>query len=518
MEKSPGLDESPSCQPETSDRSILLAAKGGGIAFSGAVFGYGSQLVIGIILSRFLGAEQLGQYKVALIAGEIVAGLALLGLDCAMVRFVALFTSRRDTARLWGTLQVGVGLSVLSSLLIGAGLFALANPLALYVFHEPRLVPLLRIASLIVPFYTLTKILGAATMGFNHMQYNVIAKQIAQPLIRIILLVPLVLLGLTAGRAMIPYIVGLIVSCALLIYFLNHLFPLRRSLQSAQRDIKGLLLFSLPAYFSTLIDTFGANLQTILLGSLNTMVTAGIFAVANQVSTASTLFNQSIGTASSPIVSELHSLGEREQMAHFYQTTAKWMFTVNLPMFLIVFLLSEPILMIFGKEFAAGSTALIILAFANLVTAAAGISDGLLAMTGNTPVNLVNSVIQIAFAIGLCFLLIPRWGAIGAAVAVLVTSAIIHLLLVVEVFVLFGMLPYNLGFIKPIVAGLVALAIGWLTSQWLHIQTNLLLASITACVILAAYMGMILLLGLSPEDRAVFTQLRKRVSTAFSRR
>jgi O-antigen/teichoic acid export membrane protein len=121
--------------PPESDGTILLAAKGGSIVFMGSLFGYGSQLLFGILLTRLLGSEQYGQYKVALVAGEIAAGFALLGLDCAMVRFVSLFASRRDTEGLWGTLQVGVGLAVLSSLLIGAGLFALATPLALHVWR-----------------------------------------------------------------------------------------------------------------------------------------------------------------------------------------------------------------------------------------------------------------------------------------------------------------------------------------------------------------------------------------------
>ena len=513
------LDMSDTLQAEESNPSIFLAAKGGSIVFVGSLFGYGSQLVIGILFTRLLGAEQFGQYKVAVIAGEIAAGFALLGLDWAMVRFVSLFSAQRDQAGLWGTLQVGIGFTALSSLLIGGGLYALASPLALHLFHEPQLVPLLRLAALIVPFFTLSNIFGAATMGFNKMQYSVGAKQIAQPLTRMILLVPLVLLGLTltAGKAMILYIVGLIVTCALLLYFLDHLFPLRRSLQSARRDTKALMLFSFPAYFSTLITSFGPSLQTVLLGSLNTMTTVGLFAAATQVSTASTLFNASIGTASSPIISELDGREDTKRMAHFYQITAKWMFTVNLPMFLIVLLLSKPILAIFGKEFVAGSIPLTILALSNLVIAAAGISDGLLAMTGHTSVKLVNSVVQALLSIGFCFLFIPRWGAIGAAAAVFVSSTIVHLLLVVEAFVLFRMLPYTVSFLKPIAAGLVALTVGWLMHRLLNADTNLVLAAVNAFVILAAYVSTILLLGLSVEDRAVLARLQKRIIGAFSR-
>lgn len=518
MDKSSNLDESGALQSHASNRNILLAAKGGGIVFAGALFGYGCQLLTGILLTRLLGAKQYGMYKVGVTVGEIAAGFALLGMGYAMVRFVPLFVSRRDMAGLWGTLHLGIGLVTFASLLIGVCLFALATPLALNIFHEPRLVPLLRLASLIVLFSALSSTLASATRGFNKMQYATGAQQIAQPLVRLIVIVPLALLGLTASKALISYIAGAIVTCTLLVYFLDRLFSLRRPLQTAQRDIRGLLKFSLPAYFSTLLDSFGPNMQTILLGSMNTISTVGIYAVAAQVSMASSMFNQAIGTASSPIISELHGHGDRQQMAHFYQTTTKWMFTVNTPMFLIVLLLSRPILLIFGKEFVEGATALTILALANLVIAAVGASDGVLAMTGNTPTKLANSAVQAVFTIGLGILLIPRWGAFGAAVAALVTATVINLLRVSEVFVLFRILPYNIGFVKPALAGLVALAIGWFTCQLLHTETNLVLAALNACIILAAYVSMILLLGLSPEDRAVFAHLRRRVATTFSRK
>ncbi len=517
MNEALGLAVTSALRPQDSDRSILLAAKGGSIVFMGSLFGYGSQLVIGIFLTRLMGAEPYGQYKVAVIAGEMAAGFALLGLDCAMVRYVSLFASQHDKDGLWGMLQIGVGLVLLLSLSIGGALFALAAPLAQYVFREPQLAPLLRLASMIVPFSALTSVLGAATMGFGKMQYNAGARSVAQPLTRLFLLVPLAVIGLTAGRGIIIYIAGSIASCALLLYFLDHLFPLRRPLQTARRDTKELMRFSLPAYFSTLINTFGPGLQTVLLGSLNTMATVGIFSVASQISTASTLLNQSIGTASSPIVSELHGQQDKKKMGHFYQITAKWMFTVNLPMFICVLLLSEPILTMFGSEFVSGSEALTVLAFANLVIAAAGVSDGVLAMTGNTTAKMANSAVQTILSITLCILLIPRWGAVGAAVAILVSSIVIHLLLVSELFVLFRMLPYSVGFLKPFAAASVALAIGYFTRSSFHTETNVILAVMNAFIIAAVYASMILLLGLSPEETAVFAELRGRAAGRLAR-
>jgi len=517
MDNSYDTDASPSQQVQLSDRSILLAAKGGSIVFAGAAFSYGCQFIIGILLTRLLGAEQFGMYKIAVTAGEIAISFALLGMNYAMVRFVALYVSQQDKERLWGTLQVGPGLTTLLSVLIGIGIFALANPLAIQIFHEARLIPLLRLASVIVPFLTLSRVLASATNGFNNMKFATIAQQIVQPLVRIILIVLLAVFGLTAGKAIIAYVVGIIATCVLLVYFLDRLFPLRRPFQTARRDTKGILHFSLPVYFSGLIDTIGPNLQTILLGSLNTVTTVGIFAAASQVSMVSSMFNNSIGTSSSPIVSALHGQKDKEQMTYFYQTTTKWMFLVNLPFFLVLLILSVPILSIFGEEFVKGSTALTILALANLVIAAAGISDGVLAMTGNTPAKLANSTVQAVLSIGLCFLFIPRLGAVGASLAVLITATVVNLLRLLEVYVMFRMFPYNKHFLKPIMAGLVALIIGWFTRMLFHSNTSLLYAALNGLIILAVYGSMILLLRLSPEDQAVIAYFRTRIPRVFPR-
>ena len=60
IETTPSPDTTTSSQSHTSDRSILLAAKGGGVSFAGSIFAYGIRLILGIWLARLLGAEQFG--------------------------------------------------------------------------------------------------------------------------------------------------------------------------------------------------------------------------------------------------------------------------------------------------------------------------------------------------------------------------------------------------------------------------------------------------------------------------
>ncbi|HID64802.1 MAG TPA: flippase, partial [Anaerolineae bacterium] len=465
------------------DQNILLAAKGGGITFTGTLFAYSSRLAIGILLARFLGVEQFGLYKLAVTAATIAAGLALLGLEPALVRYVSLFASRRDTAGLWGALQVGLGLTIILGLLIAIGLYTLASPIAGRLFHEPRLASLLRLVSLMVPFLALGNIVAAATRGFNKMQYTVIAQKISQPTIRLILIVTLAIIGLNVARVLAAYILATVVVCVMLLYFLNRLFFLRRPLGMARRDIREMLSFSLPVYLSRLIRTFGGNVQTVLLGALNTVTTVGVFTAASQINVLGEMFHQSIVTASMPIVSELYSRGEREQMARFYQTMTKWTFTLNLPLFLIVLLFPGPILSIFGKGFVGGAVALTILAWGTLVNAGTGICGVVLVMTGNTSLRLLNSFVLFVLTLGLNILLIPRWGIVGAAIAALAAAVVFNLCRLLEVFILFRLHPYNMSFIKPVAAGVVALAVALIIHQLFPTEANLIYTAMSMTIL-----------------------------------
>jgi O-antigen/teichoic acid export membrane protein len=468
-------------------------------------------------LARLLAAHQFGLYNLALTAAEIATGLSALGLDTALVRYIPVFANRRDEAGIWGVLQISLGLTTALSAFLAIGLYALANQIAEQWFHEPQLAPLLRLISLAVPFFSLNDMTAAATRGFKNMHYTVIAQKITHPLIKLSLIVMFVALGLNAMRALMASGLTEILVSGMLFYFLNKQFSLKRPVKAARRDGRQILKFSLPVYLSSLIFTFGGSIQTLLLGALNSVKSVGIFALAGNVNMIGKMFHESIVTVSMPIISELYSRRERTQLNHFYQTMTKWTFTLNLPMFLIVLLFAGPILSIFGKSFASGTAVLIILAWRSLVDTGTGICGAMLDMTGNTRWKLLNSTITFVLTLGINFLFIPRWGLVGAAMAALVSAFIINLLRLLEVYILLRMLPYNMSFIKPVTAGLVALLASQSVSHWLATGTNLISVATGVATLLAVYVSIILSLGLSREDRTLVAGLQQRVNTMLFR-
>jgi O-antigen/teichoic acid export membrane protein len=506
------LQQSASAQP------VLLAAKGGGIAFTGKLVAFACRFVTVFLLARLLDAGQYGLYNLGQTALTIAGGLAVFGMDSALVRYVAIYQGRRDQASLWGVLQTGLGIAAVLGVVLGAGLHLLAEPIATHVFNKPDLVPMLRVSGLLAPFLALNIVLAAATQGFKQMQYTTIARDIVQPLIRLALIVVLAVVGLNAVGALTVYGVAIAATSIQLLFFLNRLFALRRPLRGARYRTREILSFSVPVHLSDLMTTFRENVQTLLLGALNTVTSVGLFAVANQVNLVGHFFHTSLVAASNPIISELHDKGDRAQMARVYQTTTKWSFTVNLPLFLVMALFPAAVMSIFGKSFIDGAAALVLLAAANMLDSATGTCGLIIDMTGYTKLKLVNALIRLGLSLGLSVLLIPQWGVLGAAAAALIVVGTTNLLRLAEVFVLFRMLPYNASYVKPILAGCAALAVGLGLDRVLPTAAQPAYALVHAAALLAVYMGAVLALGLAPEDRAVLARVRSRLGKGKGRK
>lgn len=500
------------------DRNIAQTAKGGGVVLAGRSFAIFTRLVIAILLARLLGAEQYGLYNLALTAATIVSGLAVLGLDVGLVRYVATYASRRDERGLWGIIQIGIGLPLVMSLMLGAGLAMLATPIAEGIFHEPRLAPLLQLAGFAVPSLTLIEMIASATRGFKNMHYTVISRYLCQPFVRVAAMVGFaVFVGLTAGLAIVAFIIAGLVGSTLLFYFLNKQFSLRRPFSAARRDFREILTFSLPSYLASVIGNFSGSIQTIALGTLTTITHVGVFSVAGHINLVSQLMQSSVTTSAMPVMAELYDRADRSQLARFYQVTSRWTFTLVFPLFLIVFLFPEMLLSIFGESFVEGAEVLMLLAWSNLVSVGTGTCGVMLDMTGHTRLKLVNTIVTVATTIGLNLLLIPQLGMVGAAYAALIGSSIVNGLRLAQVFIVLRILPYNASYLRPLLAGLIALLVSLFSGQALAGLPILVLVLLQGAVLVAAYGALLLALGLGPEEQMLLERLLRRMRVVSRR-
>jgi O-antigen/teichoic acid export membrane protein len=492
-----------------SDRNVLSTAKGGIFLAGGSFFEFASRLVIAFMLARTLGVKDYGLYVLSISVAGIFTGISLLGLDDAVVRYVAIMSGRRDRAGLWGTLQIGFGVSAIAALIMGGVLFFGARPIAEGLFNEPRLTPLLHILAVVVPFLMVSNLLAGTARGFRRMDYAAFAENVVQSVVRMVLLAVLALAGnLDVYAAAVIFGISDVAATVTLIALLNRHFPLKKPFhQDARRDVKEVFGFALPLWLSGLLRQFRRNIEVVLLGALSAASSVGIFAIVNKVNLVGHVFLLSILVAVKPILAQLHDRGDREELSHVYITATRWTLTLNMPFFLIMVLYPEAILSVFGHAFVAGATALVVLAFAELANAGTGICGPMIDMTGHTKIKFANSVLWTVLLVGGGAVLIPRWGVLGAATASLIAISAVNILCVVEVWFFERLIPFDRSFWKPLAAGLGALISGTVLRRWMPVGADVGPGALQGAIVSTIYVGMILLFGLAPEERLVIRRL-----------
>lgn len=482
---------------------LLFVAKGGGFLAAGDLFNYVSRLVASLVLANLLGADRYGLYTLSVSLGFLVAGLGNLGLDAAMERYVAVYRNRKDQTSVRGTLQLGLGVTLLAAVTTGAGTYFAAGTVARRVFEDPRLTPMFQLVGLLVPFVIATALLTSVVRAFKRMDYSAFAENFIQPLVRLALIGVLALVGLTETVALIILVVSYVAATLVLLGMFHRVFPHVLVRAEARRETREIAAFSFPFWFSGILTQIRKNVQPVFLGVFSAAANVGIFSIATSANLLSSVSMMATRKSLRPILAETLDEGNEAQTRHLYQATTRWTLTAALPSFLVIILYPTELMGLFGKSFEAGAAALFVLAWADLSNAATGTCGTILDMSGLNRIKMINKVFEFAVTISLNVVLIPRWGLMGAAFAVLGSTVAIQLVRVIEVAVIVGLHPYNRRIGKPVMAGAVAYLAGLGLRALLAPDSGLFAFVLNVGLVVLVYVVVLLILGLTDEDRTV---------------
>ncbi len=495
---------------QTFDRETLTIARGAGIVFAGTLLGSGLRYLFQIAIARTLGAQAFGAFSLGFTIFRWIGIIAEMGLLSGVVRYVARFQAEEDAARVKGTMVLALRLVFLSSSGMALLLFLLAGPVAQDVFHEPELVGVLRWFALAVPFTTPATVMLYSIQGFKIMEYTIIVKEIFAPLGRLLLLLLLFSLGGALFAAVATYPLVAALATGLGYHFLRKTFPplSDRTLRPVY-EAKEILSFSSPLLLVQVLTFANLWMDPAFLGYFRTSQEVGIYSAAQRTAFLSTLIMLSFNTIFAPVISTLYTEKRFDELGHHFRSITKWTFTVNLPICLAMILFAEPIMGIFGTQFAPGTASLRILGLGWLTISATGPANPTIAMSGRSKLNLLNVLITFTLHVVLNLLLIPPNGILGAAWATTLSVTIGSVIACLEVYILLRIHPYRLDFLKPIAAGLVSAGVVFLLGEYALSGRGLLALIALAAVLALVYLGILLLLGMDKEDKIVLGKLKE---------
>jgi len=504
----------PVMQSEISGAASSAAVVGAG-AIVGNVFKYGNNLMI----QRGFGPGPYGLYTLSFSIVTLVSSIFNLGLDDAMVRYTSVYRGKKQPHLLRG-LAIFCSALVGMAGMLGAFIVLYLTPYIATIKRSPEVMPILLIMVPIIPLICMQVVWSAGLQGFKAFRWRVLTQRLLIPGVLLVLLLPVLLFFHDITSVAIALLLStLICTVVSLFFFFSKLTD--ASKQTARGfELREWIGFAVPNFLTSIVDTVLDSVDTVLLAVFAiSNIAIGQYGAAIRIAIFISIPLQSLNTMFSPTIAELYSKGERQKLAVMFKIVTKWAITLSLPIFGIAVLFSWALLGIAGSGFVPAWPLLIVLAIGNLINVGTGSVGYMLLMTGHQKITFLNSLTAIVFNIVLGVILVPRFGAMGVAIATGVALSVVNLMRLLQVYAFLKMVPYRWDTLKPIAAALISATLtGGLiyllsfSNLSLHFaRVNLSLELLLIPVFIALYGGLLAVFKLGPEDQMVVDTLRRKL-------
>jgi O-antigen/teichoic acid export membrane protein len=187
--------------------------------------------------------------------------------------------------------------------------------------------------------------------------------------------------------------------------------------------------FALPLLTSDLVYVVMNTFDTLLLGRFHGTTEVAEFRVVQPVATLNTLVFTSFTVLFMPLAARLFERQDRDGIRDLYWTTAVWMAILTFPVFLVTSVLARPLtVLLFGQRYADSGTYLALLAVGYYFQAALGFNGLTIQVFGRLGYTVTVNLLAAAYNAGVNLLLIPKYGALGAAIGTS-SALVVHNLL-----------------------------------------------------------------------------------------
>ncbi len=490
------------------------------VFFLGTIFSAVTAYGFKIYLARVLGAYALGIYALGMTIVGLVSIFNILGLPQAALRFVPAYCATGQTDLLRVFLVKSVRTLLFFNFVLALVMWFVGPWISSRFYHTPELGSYMGLFAFIMLLGVLNMFFGNVLAGYKNVaRRTVIINFVGSPL------VILVTFGLvTAGWGLRGYIVAQVVNAGVILALLVAASwrltpPSAHSLSPGPSPFpKEVVSFSTTVLGLGLLQFLMSRADSIAIGYYLPPKQLGVYAAASAVVVFVSIVLRSVNQIFAPTVSDLHSRQDFPLLKRMYQTLAKWVIGLTVPLAATMVVFAAPLMRIFGREFEAGWPVLAIGTIGQLVNCGVGSSGTMLFMSGNQK-SLIR--IEAAAAVVMVLLnvaLVPRWGIVGAAVAAAITVALTNLAYLYRVWRRLGLLPYNPSHLRlalPLVGSVGLLVLvkhlgGAIHPPWLVIGVGLILSYL-------AFMALALVFGLDSDDRTILRTLWARKAFGFSK-
>ena len=214
-------------------------------------------------------------------------------------------------------------------------------------------------------------------------------------------------------------ILGAATSAVLLIRIFRDKGLLKRSyLRGSSIPWKEVFGFSLPLLSFDLTLALRNFITVVVLQYFHALEAVAVFRAVLPIARLNEVVTESFRLLFTPAAARFFARDDRSSMEELYWQTAAWVSLLSFPLFAVTYFIAEPLsVFLFGKAYAGAGSVLAILSFAYYFHAAMGFNSLTLRVFGNVRSIVTIDLATASISLVLTALVVPFYGAVGAALA-----------------------------------------------------------------------------------------------------
>ena len=386
----------------------------------------GLSLAISILLARILGVDGLGIYAGAMALISLLAVPAMLGVPVGLIQLVSRYLASNELDHARGMMQWGVGQVLAGTLVLASAGAIIAIS---FFWNDITTVTVYLLAFAVLPILGLTSAQRAILNAFELSSMSITPQDIVRPgFLAAALFAWLIFWPEYRGNAAIAMSLQLL---AFVIALLAGTLLIRRYGSSVLShgprayDFRRWYRTSIPFMLLAASEIVMSQTDIIMLAWWEPPASAGLYRIATSAALLINLPAIAIATPLAPAVARLFQQNNTDELKRTVRLTARWAFAGCLPIALVLIFGGDWLLgFVFGHEFIAAHTAVVILVFAQIFHLAVGPVGVVLEMTGFQHFAAKVLIIGAVANVVLNAVLIPTFGIVGAAVATAISIVI----------------------------------------------------------------------------------------------
>ncbi len=372
-----------------------------------------------------------------------IVSVTQLGSDLGLARSAARYISDRketDPSSIPFIIRVSLRYRLV---LIGivVGLLVLTRNLLARVLDTPELSTLLLLGAIYLIFLSMYSYYQTLFQGFNKVDLSAIV-EVVNNLTRVLFVVLLSLLGFGVVGALLGYVLGFVFATIIGTIILYRRFYTAYDDSGGNRSLRTKILkYSVPLTASHSANILDRRVDTVLVGYFVNPVAVGYYVLAKQISEFVTVLSGALGFSVSPTFGEQKANDSLEQAARIYETSLQYVFLIYIPAAVGIILVAGPaITLTFGEAYAGAAPVLQVLGIYVIFQSITDVTTNGLDYLGRANARAVAKGVTSVGNVLLNIVLIPLYGATGAALATVVTFGMYTL---VNVYVMHRELALN---------------------------------------------------------------------------